>query len=1000
MSQQSAPNTSQNSKAPKSQDSVSNSVQIVCEQPEVPKRASLKQRLTKSLKKSSFMKTSSNKQILQESKADIEVDDKKRENTLPDQDNPTSITLESKQTLKKESTNSTKESTSLVESSSPEHRVDSPKSLQSEVTAQGVHAHTGEIIPSSPPPPDKVVFPSCNGETDQILVAQEPILNNSVSTGQNQNDETPPPSQDIPQISDQNSTPNEKTQEPILNNAGNTDQNQNVRRDIPQISDQNSTSNNETQEARSILNNSGNTNQNQNDESQPPPHIPQNSDQNSTPDKETQEIILNNSENTDQNQNDEILPSSQIPPDSETQELILNNSENIDQKQSVSSPTPESVLTTLDKSIDAGNSGSLDDQKSSPLEAENVVCMNPGGASPCDDQTDVNNSTPDINLKFQDTPDDAGQKQFQQINDDAGQKQFEKIKDDSCESNEALEIENLGLNSTSIDNERRFETTKTTVVERLQSPQIEALEDAKTQTQNAPIVQTGTLETATAKVPESPPTPPKTTSESDRSKPDMEAGLKLSSVPSFCESILEGKDNLRSVSYSGSPGMRSKFYPAAGRSPYKAGSNEMDNSTKKNNNVKDLVSKFNQVTPVFSVSSSQCSSTDLGFSSSYVEGEIKELTASLLKNQYASVWEPCPAPNHQLSIPEISVRNIAQMFDSSDSSVATTPILRRKGSNVSVGYSPATNQTFRDYEGLHPYWSGSNTSGSDSDDSEVSFLPSSRRSSDNRIFSDFGSDLSNDTDIDVIRYVGEMVEEVINDGIIKIRDEFSNADTESLSFDPSPPSSNVMSETNLELKAQRNELSVNTVDFPAPAPLSHEDTVEDNSAPVQSTQPDLSTLTFDEHVNKLENKPDLTGEFQTTTTYLASESSEVNLTDSLEGSNYKSVDQQKTAEESNSTDNSVRKLERGKRSTIRRKFTDETKTDESLSEEQQEDISTTQNETPKRITRKRGSTIKRKVPLNKSASRTSRTSRSSVTSRTSQISEVGPDGIHYKPGFV
>ena len=375
----------------------------------------------------------------------------------------------------------------------------------------------------------------------------------------------------------------------------------------------------------------------------------------------------------------------------------------------------------------------------------------------------------------------------------------------------------------------------------------------------------------------------------------MTAGPKLPNVPSFSECILKGKENLKSVSSRGSPVMRSKFYPAAGKPPSKARINETENSTQKNNNVKDLVSKFNQVAPSLSASSSELSSMDLDFNPSYVENEIKDLAASLLKDQYAPVAEPSPTLNHQLAIPEISVRNLAQMFDSSDSSVATTPILPRKGSNVSIGYSLATNQTFRNYEGLHPYWSGSNTSGSDSDDSDVSFLPSSRRSSENGVFSDIGSDLSNDTDTDVIRYVGEMVGDVINNGIITIRDKFPDAvptDTESPSFIPSPSSSNFMSEKKLELQAQRNELSVDNVDFPAPPPpLSHEDTIEDNCAPNQSKPADLSTSTFDEDVSKLENMPDTTSEDKTATTQLALQSSKDGTI--LEDLNHKSEDQQK-----------------------------------------------------------------------------------------------------------
>ena len=851
-----------------------NSVDIVCEEPGVPKRISLKQRLTRSLKKSSLLRKSSGKQTLHESEAGKKADDEKRKNALPDQDSPTSITLESKQTLEKEMPNPAKESTSLVESSAPEHTVHSPKSLKSEDTAQDVHAHTGEIIPSSPPPPYNNDFTSNNEGTKENSVPQEPIVNNPVNTDQNQINETTPP-----------------------------------------------------------------------------PYMPS-SNQNSTPYNETQELIVNNSGNTEQNQN-------------------IN---------SISSPTHESVLSTLDKSIEAGNSKNLN-------EAENVICMNPEGIVSINDQVDVNNSTVDINLMSQDIPDDVGPKQLEQI------------REDSTETNQALETENQGLNSSNNDNKHRLETKKPTVSEPVAPRQCGSLEGAETQAHNAPALRTGTLETASVMVSEPPPTPPETIGKnSDRSQPNMTAGPKLSPAPSFSESILKGKENLKSVSYPESPVMRSKFYPATGKPPSKAEISETQNSTKKNNNVKDLVSKFNQMAPSLSDSSSQ-PSTDLDFNPSYVENEIKYLTASLFKDQYAPVAELPSTLNHQLAIPQISVRNLTQMFDSSDSSVATTPILPRKGSNVSVGYSLATYQTFRNYEGLHPYWSGSNTSGSDSDDSDVSFLPSSRRSSENGVFSDFGSDLSNDTDTDVIKYVGESVGDVINNGIITIRDKFSDAvptDTESPSFIPSP---SFMSETKLELQAQSNELSVDTVDFPAPPPpLSHEDTVEDNCAPNQSKSADLSTSSYDEDVNKLENMPNPTCEDKTATTQLTLKSSEDGAIDNVEDPKHKSEDQPK--EESNSANNPIKKLERGKRSTISKKLTEETKTDESLNAEQQDNTSNTENETTKKITRKRGSTIKRKAPLNKSASRTSITSRTSVTSRTSQISEVGPDGIHYKPGFV
>ena len=573
MPKQSAPNTCQSSKAPKStpanQDSVSmttisnismgvneNSVDIVCEEPKVPKRVSLKDRLTKSLKKSSLMRKSSGKQILQESKAEKAADGKQEENALPDQDSPTSITLESKQILEKQKSNPTKESTSLVESSASEHTVNSPKSLKSEVTAQDVHAHAGEIIHSSLPPPYNVGFSSSDNETEQNPIPQEPISNNLVNTDQNQNNETPPQ-----------------------------------------------------------------------------PYMP-NSNQNSAPHNE---VIVNKSSNTGQNQN----------------------------VSSISLPTHESVLTTLDKAIDAENSSSLNDENFPTLEAENVVSMNPEGIVPIDDQIDVNNLTADTNLKSENTPDNLMQKQLEQI------------KEDSYETNEALEKENKGLNSTNIDNKQRLE--KAAVSEPVEPPQCVTLEGITTQIQNVPTIQTGTLETASSKVPEPPPTPPETIGKNnDRSKLGMTTESKLPSPPSFSESILKGKENLKSVSCPGSPVMRSKFYPAAGKPLAKAGRNETENSTKKNNNVKDLVSKFNEVAPSLSVSSSELSSTDADFNPSYVENEIKDLTASLFKDQYAPITEPSPTLIHQLAIPEISVKNLAQMFDSSDSSVATTPNLAKE----------------------------------------------------------------------------------------------------------------------------------------------------------------------------------------------------------------------------------------------------------------------------------------------------------------------------------
>ncbi len=82
----------------------------------------------------------------------------------------------------------------------------------------------------------------------------------------------------------------------------------------------------------------------------------------------------------------------------------------------------------------------------------------------------------------------------------------------------------------------------------------------------------------------------------------------------------------------------------------------------------------------------------------------------------------------------------------------------------------------------------------------------------------------------------------------------------------------------------------------------------------------------------------------------------------------------------------VKKLQRGKRSTIRRKDT-------------QEEISAVpepegQEPEGKKLKRKAGSTLRKKFASGKSASK------NSISSKTSQISEIGPDGVHYKPGFV
>ena len=179
--------------------------------------------------------------------------------------------------------------------------------------------------------------------------------------------------------------------------------------------------------------------------------------------------------NTDENQKNESSNQN-----STSQELIVNNSGTIEQNQNVSgisSPTRESVSSTLDKSIDTGNSRNLNDQEPSMLEAENVVCMNPGGIVPSDDQIDVNNLTQDINLKSDNTPNDAGQKHLEQI------------KEDSHETNEALETENQGLNSTNIDNKQRLETKNTTISEPVAPPQCGTLEGAETQTQNDPTIQ-------------------------------------------------------------------------------------------------------------------------------------------------------------------------------------------------------------------------------------------------------------------------------------------------------------------------------------------------------------------------------------------------------------------------------------------------------------------------------------------------------------------------------
>ncbi len=89
-------------------------------------------------------------------------------------------------------------------------------------------------------------------------------------------------------------------------------------------------------------------------------------------------------------------------------------------------------------------------------------------------------------------------------------------------------------------------------------------------------------------------------------------------------------------------------------------------------------------------------------------------------------------------------------------------------------------------------------------------------------------------------------------------------------------------------------------------------------------------------------------------------------------------------EEADADKKPVKKFQRGKRSTIRRKNTQE--------DIQAEPEASESNE--KKMTRKTGSTLRRKLLFKKSSSRTS------MTSNSSQKSEIGPDGIHYKPGHV
>ena len=674
----------------------------------------------------------------------------------------------------------------------------------------------------------------------------------------------------------------------------------------------------------------------------------------------------------------EIIPSSPPPPYEE-----FPSENNIDLNSQML-PNHESVLTTLDEFINAADSSDQIDQ-SSPAPDE-VISMNPEGRS-------------DISLCNDNTKFKADAELPSQDSDKLSEEQSEQTKEGSLEASPTFEREEI-LNSNTSNNSPNSSNTTISGDDNYTSNDTNCTDLEPLSTKNLKpeaaaedieIVQlpqnnSETLQTAAPIIPEPPPPVfPVPNQYVEKSTTDETCGPALPPALDFTQSILEKKDNLKPVTGPSTPVTRSKFYPATGKPLPSTENIVTEVGTKPNSNVKDLVNRFNQIPPSSSAPSSENSSTDLGFDNSAVENEIKSLAASLFTNQFSSEKTTVPL-NSQLQIPEISVRNLTQMFDSSDSSLATTPIISRKGSNVSVGYYPMNNSKYKTNEdGLHPYWSASSSSSSDSDSdsSEISFVPS-RRSSDIRRFSDSGSDLSNDTDVDVVRFAGEIAGDVVNNVITMHFEDHVNAKNSDNESFPSPPPSPILSDLSLDSHTQGNDLSVDTVDFPAPPLLAHEDVVESHHTPTQNESADSRTsLALEEQVTSA-NVVETNGDAEKPLDQVSQDDTQ-NTKDQPEG-------------------DQVKKLERGKRSTIRRKLTEEEiKKGDSIKEKKDPtdiDLATPQNESLTKLTRKRGSTLKRKVPLNKSLSKASIASRTSVTSRSSQISEVGPDGIHYKPGFV
>ena len=839
---------------------VTDSVETVSEIQNVPKRTSLKERFTKSLKKAALVKQSSKQQL--EAKVGSNSTNPE-EKLIPDQDNPTSLTLESKTAPESREVNTGKQLTSLVESSAP-------TALESDVTAQDTHAHTGEVLPSTPPPPYDVT--GGNGVTD-------------------------------------------------------------------------------------------------NSQSPPPPYSPLNLDNSNTDKVEREE------ENKDK----------------------LSNSETIEQ-QSASSPTsatPDSVLKSLDESIEAGNSS-----------AESVISMNPNTKS----NTDLESKSSNV--------DDRENEPEPQV----------EIEEENVEVSESVpNVKPDGIIGPTDKSEQLLpegdrSTPKTgnceaevPACDKKQPETIKTEEELNmTSSESLPVVESVPSRTL--------PKPLLTDEQKSQVSPTLERKsrnvsetLHGESALKVSEAILEQRGKLRPSTGPGSSTLTSKFYPASGKTEARTEINISSNSGNKNCNVKNLVNRFNQVPDNISTQSENnddisTSSLVSGTGTPTLEDNIKTLTESSFKDQFLMEQDSqssSPGLRLQHPIPEISVRNMTLMFESPGSSVAITPILPRKGSNTSSGYSPMTNRKFRNNDdGLHPYWSesSSNTSDSDSDASDESFLASRRPSEISRVLSDIGSDISNETENDIVSFAGEIVENAFDNGVAqslthKGNDLNVNKDV--------PPTTISESETGSEAPKRSEPLDI--ADYPAPPPLAQDSTTvpsSENKTCTDTSGGKSETTTSEENTLKENDtdKPNITSDDPNASeceddkdvktqegTRSNGEQGE-NVTNEKEAEN---VEEQLSKSTEETEKQAGKKFQRGKRSTIRRKLTEEeikkvdgikedevkTETDKSAEIESQE----------KKITRKRGSTIKRKVPLNKTDSR---------TSINSSTSEIGPDGIHYKPGFV